>query len=235
VSNSVGGDFVGGARWLGVPLMSLLRMAGIENTKADQIFSTDVDGMTISTPFELATDGRDAMLAIGMNGEALPREHGFPARMVIPGLYGMVSATKWIERITLTTYAAQEAYWTKRDWSTDAPIKPSARIDTPRSLPEEVPAGEVIVGGVAWAQTRGGVAKIEVAIDGGDWQRAELGPDVDNDYWRQWFFRWDATPGLHSVAARVTDGDGDLQSTKVAQPFPDGSSGIHLLQISVSD
>ncbi|GAA0976219.1 Protein-methionine-sulfoxide reductase catalytic subunit MsrP [Nocardioides aquaticus] len=235
VSNSVGGEFVGGARWLGVPLMSLLKMAGIENTKADQLFSTDVDGMTISTPLALATDGRDAMLAIGMNGEPLPREHGFPARMVIPGLYGFISATKWIERITLTTYAEQESYWTERDWATDAPIKPSARIDTPQALPETVAPGEVVVGGVAWAQTQGGVAKIEVAIDGGDWQQAELGPEVDNDYWRQWFYRWDATPGLHSVAARVTDGEGDLQSTKEAPPFPSGSSGIHLLQISVSD
>ncbi len=234
VSNSVGGEFVGGARWLGVPLMALLEMAGIENTKADQIFSTDVDGMTISTPFALATDGRDAMLAIGMNGEPLPREHGFPARMVIPGLYGFISATKWIERITLTTYAEQDSYWTERDWATDAPIKISARIDTPQGLPEEVAPGEVIVGGVAWAQTQGGVAKVEVSVDDGEWQEAELGPDVDNDYWRQWFYRWDATSGLHSVAARVTDGNGELQSTKEAQPFPSGSSGIHLLQISVS-
>ncbi len=235
VSNSVGGEFVGGARWLGVPLMTLLEMAGIENTGADQIFSTDVDGMTISTPFELATDGRDAMLAIGMNGEALPREHGFPARMVIPGLYGFISATKWIERITLTTYAEQESYWTERDWDTDAPIKISARIDTPQGLPEELAAGEVIVGGVAWAQTQGGVAKMEVSIDDGDWQEAELGPDVNNDYWRQWFFRWDATPGIHSVAARVTDGDGDVQTTERAAPFPGGSSGIQTLQVSVSD
>ncbi len=233
VSNSVGGEFVGGARWLGVPLMALLDMAGIDSTKADQIFATDVDGMTISTPFDLATDGRDAMLAIGMNGEPLPREHGFPARVVIPGLYGFISATKWVERLTLTTYAEQESYWTQRDWDTNAPIKISTRIDTPQAF-EQLTAGEVIVGGVAWAQTQGGVAKIEVSVDEGPWQEAELGPDVDNDYWRQWFYRWDATPGAHAVAARVTDGNGDVQTSERADPFPGGSSGIQSLQVTVN-
>ncbi len=169
-----------------------------------------------------------------MNGEALPREHGFPARLVIPGLYGFISATKWIERITLTTYAEKEAYWTERDWATDAPIKIQTRIDTPQGLPEQLDAGEVIVGGVAWAQEQGGVAKVEVSIDDGDWVAAELGPDVNNDYWRQWFYRWDATEGPHSVSARVTDGDGDVQTTERAQPFPDGASGISTLQVSVS-
>jgi len=234
VSNSVGGEFVGGARWLGVPLRPLLDLAGIDSTGADQILSTDVDGMTISTPLDLAIDGRDAMLAIGMNGEALPREHGFPARMVIPGLYGFISATKWIERITLTTYAEQESYWTERDWATDAPIKISTRIDTPKAF-DELPSGEVLVGGVAWAQTQGGVAKIEVQIDDGGWQEAELGPDVDNDYWRQWVYRWDATPGPHAVAARVTDGNGDVQTAERAEPFPEGASGIQSLQVTVAD
>ena len=131
VSNDVGGPYVGGARWLGVRLTDLLDQAGVGST-ADQILSTDVDGITISTPLDLATDGRDAMVAIGMNGEALPREHGFPARMVVPGLYGFISATKWLTRLTLTTYAEQDAYWTERDWATDAPIKISSRIDTPK-------------------------------------------------------------------------------------------------------
>uniref|UniRef100_UPI002602EE2E molybdopterin-dependent oxidoreductase n=1 Tax=uncultured Nocardioides sp. TaxID=198441 RepID=UPI002602EE2E len=155
VSNSVGGEFVGGARWLGVRLTDVLDMAGVGST-ADQILSTDFDGMTISTPLDLATDGRDAMIAIGMNGEALPRAHGFPARMVIPGLYGFVSATKWVTRLTLTTYDEASAYWTDRDWATDAPIKISTRIDTPNAL-DRLPAGEVVIGGVAWAQQRGGV------------------------------------------------------------------------------
>ncbi len=233
VSNSVGGEFVGGARWLGVPLQRLLDAAGIENTSADQMLSTDVDGMTISTPLDLATDGRDAMLAIGMNGVALPREHGFPARLVIPGLYGFISATKWIERITLTTYEAEQAYWTERDWATDAPIKISARIDTPASL-AEVKAGDTIIGGVAWAQVKGGVAMVEVQVDGGAWEKAELGPDVGNDYWRQWFYRWDAKSGARSIAARVTSGDGEVQTAARANPFPEGASGIQSLQVTVA-
>ena len=175
VSNSVGGKYVGGARWLGVRLTDLLDLAGVGD-KADQMFATDFDGMTISTPLALATDGRDAMLAIGMNGEVLPREHGFPARVVIPGLYGFISATKWITRITLTTYDDKQAYWTERDWATDAPIKISSRIDTPKPL-AQLDKGENIIGGVAWAQQNGGVAKVQVRVDGGAWADAELGPD----------------------------------------------------------
>ncbi|MDN4173286.1 molybdopterin-dependent oxidoreductase [Nocardioides sp. SOB77] len=231
VSNSVGGEFVGGARWLGVPLNDLLDRAGV-GTRADQILSTDVDGMTISTPLALATDGRDALLAVGMNGEQLPREHGFPARMVIPGLYGFISATKWVTRMTLTTYDEEQAYWTERDWATDAPIKPSSRIDTPRALAGLDP-GEVVVGGVAWAQQNGGVGTVQVRIDGGAWQDAELGPDVGNDYWRQWFYRWDAKPGQHRIASRVVDGDGDAQTAVRANPFPEGSSGIQELIVTV--
>ena len=153
VSNSVGGEFVGGARWLGVPLQDLLDLAGV-GSKADQILSTDFDGMTISTPLALATDGRDAMVCVGMNGDQLPREHGFPVRMVIPGLYGFISATKWLTRLTLTTYDDEQAYWTDRDWATDAPIKISARIDTPRAL-AKLDSGENIIGGIAWCQQRG--------------------------------------------------------------------------------
>ena len=205
VSNDVGGRYVGAARWLGVPLTDLLDRAGIDNTKADQILSTDVDGMTISTPLDLATDGRDAMIAIGMNGEALPREHGFPARMVVPGLYGFVSATKWITRMTLTTYAEQDAYWTQRDWATDAPIKISSRIDTPRPL-STIDAGRTVIGGVAWAQHQGGVAKVEVRIDGGGWQEARLGPSAGQDYWRQWYLPWTAEKGQHTLAVRAVDG-----------------------------
>jgi DMSO/TMAO reductase YedYZ molybdopterin-dependent catalytic subunit len=232
VSNSVGGKYVGGARWLGVRLQDLLDMAGV-GSKADQIFATDVDGMTISTPLALATDGRDAMLAVGMNGEVLPREHGFPARVVIPGLYGFISATKWVTRLTLTTYAEKTAYWTERDWATDAPIKISSRIDTPKPL-ANLAVGENIVGGVAWAQQNGGVAKVQVRIDGGAWQDAELGPSAGNDYWRQWFYRWDAQePGQHNLAARVVDGNGNEQATVRATPFPEGASGIQELIVSV--
>ena len=232
VSNSVGGPYVGAARWLGVRLTDLLEMAGV-GSKADQILSTDFEGMTISTPLELATDGRDAMIAVGMNGEALPREHGFPARMVVPGLYGFISATKWVTRLTLTTYAEKQAYWTERDWATDAPIKISARIDTPNAL-DSLAAGETVVGGVAWAQQKGGVAKIEVRFDGGPWQPAQLGPDGGNDYWRQWFYKWDATPGQHTVAARVISGDGEVQSAVMANPFPEGASGIQEFLVNVA-
>jgi DMSO/TMAO reductase YedYZ molybdopterin-dependent catalytic subunit len=233
VSNEVGGRYVGGARWLGVRLADVLDRAGIDATSADQILSTDVDGMTISTPLSIATDGRDSMIAIGINGAPLPREHGFPARLIVPGLYGFVGATKWIARMTLTTYAEQDAYWTKRDWATDAPIKPSTRIDTPRPF-RDVPAGLVTVGGVAWAQGQGGIDAVEVSIDDGPWELATLGPSAGQDYWRQWYLRWDARPGQHTLAARAVTGRGRAQSAKRATPFPDGSSGIQLLTVDVT-
>ena len=232
VSNDVGGRYVGGARWLGVRLTDVLDRAGIGES-ADQILSTDVDGMTISTPLEIAIDGRDSMIAVGMNGVPLPREHGFPARLIVPGLYGFVGATKWITRMTLTTYAAQDAYWTKRGWATDAPIKPSSRIDTPRPF-EDVQAGTVTVGGIAWAQQQGGVVAVEVSIDDSPWAPARLGPSAGQDYWRQWYLRWEATPGQHTLAARAITGRGRTQSANRATPFPDGSSGIQRLTITVS-
>ncbi|MGZ6752848.1 MAG: molybdopterin-dependent oxidoreductase [Nocardioides sp.] len=231
VSNDVGGKYVGSARWTGVPLKTLLDKAGIDHTKADQLFSTDVDGMTISTPLALAIDGRDSMIAIGMNGEALPREHGFPARMVVPGLYGFISATKWISRITLTTYAEQDAYWTQRDWATDAPIKVSSRIDTPKPL-SRVKRGSIVIGGVAWAQHQGGVEKVEVRVDGKAWQEARLGPSGGQDYWRQWYLPWTAEPGQHSLAVRAVSKQ-DTQTAARAMPFPDGSSGIQEIAVIV--
>lgn len=232
VSNSVGGPYVGGARWLGVRLTDVLALAGVDGTGADQILSTDFDGMTISTPLDLATDGRDAMLAVGMNGEQLPREHGFPVRMIVPGLYGFISATKWVTRLTLTTYDDQKAYWTERDWATNAPIKISARIDTPKAL-AQIDPGDVVIGGVAWAQERGGIAKVQVRIDGGAWVDAQLGPDGGDDYWRQWFHRWDASSGSHRIAVRAVSGDGEPQTAVRAEPFPDGASGIHELLVTV--
>ncbi len=232
VSNSVGGPYVGGARWIGVRLTDLLERAGVREG-VDQILSTDVDGMTIGTPYELATDSRDAMIAIGMNGEALPREHGYPARMVVPGLYGFISACKWIERITLTTYADKDSYWTERDWATNAPIKISSRIDTPKVL-EEIKAGDTFIGGIAWAQRNGGVAKVQVQVDGGPWQDAQLGPSAGNDYWRQWHFPWRAEPGQRNIACRVIDGNGNTQTAARAEPFPEGSSGIQQLIVKVA-
>ncbi len=231
VSNDVGGPYIGAARWLGVPLQDVLDQAGVDSTKADQILCTDVDGMTISVPLKVALDGRDALLALGMNGEALPREHGFPVRMVVPGLYGFVSACKWITRMTLTTYDEQQAYWTERDWAIDAPIKISSRIDTPRPLSDSK-VGKTFIGGVAWAQGSG-IAGVEVRIDGGPWQKAELGPDAGDDYWRQWFYEWDAEPGQHFVASRATNKDGDVQTAVRASPFPEGSSGIQEIAVNV--
>ena len=232
VSNDVGGPYVGGARWLGVRLKDVLDRAGIDHTKADQLFSTDVEGFTTSTPIALALDGRDAMIAFGMNGGPLPREHGFPARMVVPGLYGFISACKWIERITLTNYADHEAYWTQRGWATDAPIKVASRIDTPKSF-EQIKAGDTFIGGVAWAQHRG-VAKVEVQIDGGAWQQAKLGPSAGNDYWRQWYLPWTAKPGEHNLAVRATTKDGDVQTSARALPFPDGASGLQKIIVRVA-
>ncbi|WP_322937555.1 molybdopterin-dependent oxidoreductase [Nocardioides bizhenqiangii] len=232
VSNSVGGEYVGAARWLGVRLTDLLDLAGVGD-RADQILSTDFDGMTISTPLALATDGRDAMVCVGMNGEPLPREHGFPVRMIVPGLYGFISATKWLTRLTLTTYAEQDAYWTERGWATDAPIKISARIDTPKALAELDP-GDVVIGGVAWAQERGGVAKVQVQVDGGGWRDANLGPSGGDDYWRQWFYRWQAPSGSHRISARAVSGDGEPQTAARAEPFPDGASGLHEVIVEIA-
>lgn len=230
VSNEVGGTYVGSARWLGVRLSTLLDRAGVGGG-ADQLLSTAVDGFTISTPLDVALDGRDTMLALGMNGEPLPREHGFPVRLVTPGIYGFVGATKWLTGLTLTTYAEQEAYWSERDWATDAPIKISSRVDTPRPL-STIDAGHQVIGGVAWAQDRG-IGRVEVRIDGGRWQEARLGPDAGVDYWRQWFLLWDAAPGRHMIAVRATDLDGAVQTAARATPFPAGSSGIQEIVVSV--
>lgn len=231
VSNSVGGPYVGATRWLGVPLKDVLDKAGIGNTKADQILSTDFDGMTISTPLDLATDGREAMIVVGMDGKQLTREHGFPVRMLIPGLYGFISATKWLTRLTLTTYAEQDSYWTEREWAIDAPIKISARIDTPKAL-AKVDAGDVVIGGVAWAQQRDGIKGVQVRIDGGGWQDAQLGPDGGENYWRQWFYKAKLDSGSHRIACRAVAGNGEAQVAARAEPFPNGASGLHELIVN---
>ena len=233
VSNEVGGRYIGATRWLGVRLTDLLDLAGIDSTGADQILSTDVDGMTISTPLDVATDGRDAMIAVGMDGRSLPREHGFPARMVVPGLYGFVSACKWITRMTLTTYAEQDAYWTKKDWATDAPIKISSRIDTPRPL-ATIDPGRTVIGGIAWAQHQGGITRVEVRVDGGPWETARLGPSGGNDYWRQWYLPWTAEKGQHTLSVRASNGDGDVQTPARTTPFPSGSTGIQQIVVTVA-
>jgi DMSO/TMAO reductase YedYZ molybdopterin-dependent catalytic subunit len=223
VSNEVGGGLVGTAEWLGVPLKGLLDQAGIQKG-ADQIVGRAFDGFTTGFPVD-TLDGRPAMLAVGMNGEPLPLAHGFPARIIVPGLYGFVSATKWLTEIELTTFADFDQYWVKREWSDRGPIKTMARIDTPRGL-GKVKAGKAKIGGVAWAQTRG-ITKVEVKLDDGEWTEATLAAEDSTLTWRQWVYEFDAEPGRHQVVCRATDGTGEPQTEERARPFPDGASGWH--------
>ena len=192
VSNPVGGNLAGNAKWLGLPLREVLKMARPKDG-ADMVLSTSEDGFSASTPLEVLQDDRDAMLAIGMNGEPLPLEHGYPVRMVVPGLYGFVSATKWVVDLEVTRFADSKAYWTDRGWSERGPIKTMARVEVPKSF-AQVPAGKVAIGGTAWAQTRG-ITKVEVQIDNGPWTEAVLSAEASVVTWRQWSFEWDATPG----------------------------------------
>ncbi|MFI5736642.1 molybdopterin-dependent oxidoreductase [Kribbella sp. NPDC051587] len=230
VSNEVGGPYVGNARWIGVPIADLLSEAGVR-TGADAVKSTSVDGLTIGTPLAALTDGRDAMFAVAMNGEPLPFEHGFPVRMVVPGLYGYVSATKWIVDFEVTRFQDFKAYWTDRGWSVEAPIKTASRIEVPKGF-ATLKAGPVVAAGVAWAQRRG-IRKVEVRVDDGEWQPAKLAAENTIDTWRQWTFRWNATPGMHRLTVRATDGAGELQTSDLAAPRPNGSSGLHDVVFSV--
>jgi DMSO/TMAO reductase YedYZ molybdopterin-dependent catalytic subunit len=231
VSNEVGGQYVGTARWLGARLADLLKEVGVHKD-ADQIVSTSVDGMTIGTPTAVVMDGRDAMLAVGMNGQPLPPEHGFPVRMVVPGLYGYVSATKWVVDLELTRFADNKPYWVKRGWARKAPIKTMSRIDTPRPL-SKVKAGRVAVAGVAWAQHRG-VDKVEVRVDGGGWKAARLATVPSVDTWRQWVYEWDAPPGQHTIEVRATDRTGAVQPSRRAKPFPSGATGWQSTVVTVT-
>ncbi|WP_426573147.1 molybdopterin-dependent oxidoreductase [Aquihabitans sp. McL0605] len=230
VSNEVGGALVGTASWLGVPLKELLATAGIQKG-ADQIVGRAFDGFTTGFPVD-TLDGRPAMLAVGMNGEPLPLAHGFPARIIVPGLYGFVSATKWLTEIELTTFADFDQYWVKRDWSDRGPIKTMSRIDTPRGL-QNVKAGKAKIGGVAWAQTRG-IDKVEIKLDDGPWTKATLAAADSKLTWRQWVYEFDATPGRHQVVCRATDATGATQTEDRAKPFPDGASGWHSVAFLVS-
>jgi DMSO/TMAO reductase YedYZ molybdopterin-dependent catalytic subunit len=228
VSNEVGGNLIGNARWQGVPLATLLERAGVESG-ASQVVGRSVDGFTVGFPTEVALDGRVAMVAIGMNGEPLPLRHGFPARLIVAGLYGYVSATKWLREIELTTLDAFDAYWIPRGWSKEAPIKTQSRIDVLRPAG----GGSYVIAGVAWAPTRG-VAKVEVQVDGGAWTEATLASELTSDTWRQWRWDWD-TPaaGRHEVKVRATDGTGAVQTADSAPPPPDGATGYHTRSIDV--
>ncbi|MGC4809656.1 molybdopterin-dependent oxidoreductase [Micromonospora sp. DT228] len=230
VSNEVGGDLIGNARWLGVPLRELLDEVDPDDD-ADQVVGRSVDGWTCGTPTAALRDGRDALLAVGMNGEPLPVEHGFPVRMVVPGLYGYVSACKWVTELELTRFADFDAYWVPRGWSAQGPIKTQSRIDAPRGR-NRLTAGSVTVAGVAWAQHRG-ISRVEVRVDGGGWQQAELAPTVSVDTWVQWSWRWDATPGEHRLQVRATDATGQTQTERTQAVAPDGATGWHTVTVTV--
>jgi DMSO/TMAO reductase YedYZ molybdopterin-dependent catalytic subunit len=233
VSNEVGGRYIGSTRWSGVPVRLLLDRAGVD-PGADQVLSTSVDGMTISTPVEalMASGEREALLAVGMEGRPLPPQHGFPVRLVTPGLYGYVGATKWVSRLTLTTFESTKAYWSTRGWAERAEVKVQTRIDTPTGR-TGLGAAPVAIAGVAWAQAGGGVTAVQIRVDDGPWQQATLGPDLGPVYWRQWWLRWTPTPGRHVLTARAVDGAGAVQTEKVADPAPSGATGWHSVTVSV--
>ncbi|MGI8456528.1 MAG: molybdopterin-dependent oxidoreductase, partial [Propionibacteriaceae bacterium] len=225
VSNEVGGPYVSTATWLGVPFSEIIKKVGVQ-PGVDQVYSYSLDsGYTCSTPYQAVNDGRDAMIVVGMNGQVLPDKNGFPARMLVPGLFGFVSATKWLERLEFTTYAKRSAYWTDRGWATDAPILTQSRIDVPKSL-STLPKDKPVLAGVAWAQHRG-IEKVEIRIDGGPWQQAKLADAAGIDLWRQWTFGYDGPAGQHSAEVRATDRSGATQPEKRTKVFPDGARGWH--------
>jgi DMSO/TMAO reductase YedYZ molybdopterin-dependent catalytic subunit len=232
VSNEVGGGLVGNARWQGVRLADLLDEVGVQDG-ATQIVGRSADGWTNGFPTANATDGRDAIVAVAMNGEPLPIEHGFPARIVVPGLYGYVSATKWVTELELTGFDDFDGYWVRRGWAKEAPIRTQSRIDTPKGLARIAP-GRTAVAGVAWAQLRG-VDKVEVRVDDGPWVEARLAEVPSDATWRQWVHEWDATPGRHTITTRATDGTGETQPEERMAPIPSGATGWHNVVVSVED
>jgi DMSO/TMAO reductase YedYZ molybdopterin-dependent catalytic subunit len=229
VSNEVGGPYISTSNFTGVLLADILQEAGVRG--ADQVLTTSVDGWTCGSPTEVLADpGREAMLVIGMNREPLPIEHGFPVRMIVPGLYGFVSATKWITDMELTTFEAKQAYWVQRDWAQRAPIKTMSRIDSPGAFEGISP--DTPVTGIAWAQTKG-IEKVEIRIDRGEWQPAELSTEVNVDTWRMFRLRGRWEPGSHVAEVRATDKTGYTQTADRAAPIPDGASGWHSVQFTV--
>ncbi len=230
VSNNVGGDLIGNARWLGWPVRELLNLAG-PTAGADMVLSRSVDGWTAGTPLEVLRDGRDALLAVGMNGEPLPLEHGFPVRLVVPGLYGYVSATKWVTGLKVTRFADDVAYWTPRGWSERGPIKTSSRIDVPRDG-RPVKAGMVMVGGIAWAQHTG-IDKVELRVNRGPWQQAELAEGISLDTWYQWKLGLELPEGQYELQVRATDLAGTAQDEESRPVAPDGATGFHTIRVDV--
>ncbi len=231
VSNPVGGDLVGNAWWSGVRIADLLQEAGVR-PGADAVKQTSQDGWTCGTPLEALTDGRNAMLAVAMNGEPLPVEHGFPVRMIVPGLYGFVSATKWVVDLEVTRFEDFTAYWTERGWSSRGPVKTQSRVEVPRDG-ADVRAGTVRVGGHAWAQHTG-IEKVELRLDGDPWQQAELGRVPGDDTWVQWAGTVDVPPGDHTLTVRATDRSGYTQTPVRTDVVPDGATGWHRVSFSAA-
>ncbi|MGE5289765.1 MAG: molybdopterin-dependent oxidoreductase [Micromonosporaceae bacterium] len=231
VSNPVGGPYISNTRWLGVRLADVLRQAGIR-AGADQLLTTSADGYTSGTPVAAVMDGRNALLAVAMDGAPLPIAHGFPVRMIVPGLYGYVSATKWITDVNVTTFAAEQGYWVHQGWAAQGPVKTQSRIDVPTGAVTLKP-GHVTVAGVAWAQHRG-VAAVQVRVDRGPWHEARLAAVPDIDTWRQWAWDWQAAAGTHHLQVRATDETGYTQTPQAASPFPDGATGWHTVTVTVS-
>lgn len=233
VSNEVGGSLAGNATWIGYPMRDLIAELDVD-PDADMLLSTSVDGFTVGTPVSALTDGRDAMLAVAMNGAPLPLEHGYPVRQVVPGLYGFVSATKWVVDWEFTRFDRAKAYWTRRGWGAKAPIKTASRIDVPDAFATVGP-GRVRVAGTAWAQHRGIVA-VEVRVDDGPWHPATLAEKYSIDTWRQWFWDWEvsaADAGSRSLQVRATDGDGVVQTPERTPPIPGGATGWQTVVITV--
>ena len=233
VSNDVGGDLIGNAKWQGIPLADVLNRAGIAD-EATQIVGRSVDGFSVGFPREVAFDGRPVLVAVGMNGEPLPFKHGFPARLVVSGLYGYVSATKWLQEIELTTWEDFDGYWIPRGWSKEGPIKTQSRIDVPKPFRLDIAPGLQPIAGVAWAQNRG-ISKVEVQVDGRDWQEARLSSPISTHTWVQWVSEWDFTPGNHYVRVRATDSDGELQAQGPKPSAPNGAEGWHKVNFRVAD
>ncbi len=224
VSNEVGGDLIGNALWLGYPIRELLARAK-PTGDADMVLSRSIDGFTAGTPLDVLQDeGTDALLAIGMNGEPLPTEHGFPARMVVPGLFGYVSATKWVTEMEVTRFADAQGYWTPRGWSERGPVKLESRIDTPRNGTTVTVGEQVAIAGVAW-QPHTGVKAVQVRVGSGAWQQAELAESVSADTWRQWVLRWTPTAGSHRIEVRAVSADGEVQTSVERPPAPNGATG----------
>lgn len=229
VSNKVGGRLVGNSVWLGVPLPEILELAGVD-PRAEQVAAHAVDGFSTGFPLAAAYD-RDTLLAIGHNGEPLTYEHGFPARLIVPGYYGFVSAAKWIQRIELTTWDDHDSYWVQMGWAKHAPVETQSRIDAPRDG-LSFAAGPRMVAGVAWAPFLQ-ISKVEVKIDDTDWVEAELSEPLSRHAWRQWRIPWVAVPGQHTISVRATDGNGVTQTSELRPAVPSGATGYHTITVQV--